>query len=69
VFRYKAFMLVNLANEPADDNHSFLMAVPCVANTRVAKMKAATHSTGVDVDAILGQRSSLHQCAEVVGMA
>jgi len=39
VFRYKAFMLVNVANEPADDNHSFLMAVPCVANTRVAEMK------------------------------
>ena len=33
------FVAANPANQPADDNHSFLMAMPCVANTRVAKMK------------------------------
>jgi hypothetical protein len=69
VFFDDTFVLANPAKQPPDDSLSFLMAVQRVANPGVTEMKPGADSAGVDLDAILCQRSSLHQCAEVVGMA
>ena len=69
MFRDETFVLADSAKQAPDDDHSFSMAVQRVANPGVTEMKAGAYSAGIDLDAILCQRSSLQECAQVVGMA
>ena len=62
LFCYDAFVAANPANQPPHDSHSFLMTVQRVANPGVTKVKPGAYGAGVDLDVILCQRSSLHQC-------
>ena len=68
LFCYGTFVATNPANQPPDHGHSFLMAVQRIANPGVTEMKSGADWARIDLDVILRQRSSLHQCAEVVGM-